>query len=142
MRLLMAAPTFGSVFLLGWLACGVVAAGGTAHLQDGVDLAWAVFLLPTLTLSTTAGELAALRLLSKRAEVYGRAHLLGRIALGAILTLLLCPMVAFGALQVTSALEVDRPELLGSGVLAAAGLVTGAVGLTLGLMLPLGMRPR
>jgi hypothetical protein len=130
------------VFLLGWLACGVVAAGGTAHLQDGVELAWAMFLLPTLTLSTTVGALAALRLLGHRAEAYGHGHLLGRVALGAILTLLLCPFVAFGALQVTSALEADRPVLLGTGVLAAAGLVTGAVGLTLGLTLPLPTGPR
>jgi hypothetical protein len=137
-RFLMAALTFGSVFPLGWLARGEVASGQPL---DGVDWAWAVFLVPRLTLSTTVGALFALHLLGRRVEAYGRAHFLGRVALGALLTLLMCPFAAFGALEVLSVEDLDRPALW-SGVLAAAGLMTGAAGLTLGLTLPLGTRPQ
>jgi hypothetical protein len=139
LRLLMAMLTFGSVFLLGWLACVELIAPGWQ--RDGVELVWAVFLLPLLTLSTTVGALAALHLLGRRVESYSRGHFLGRVALGAILTLLLCPFAAFGALEITSVQELDRPALW-TGVLAAAGLVAGAAGLTIGLTLPLAAGPR
>jgi hypothetical protein len=133
----MAALTFGTVFVLGWLASCVLATGGTGFLQDDINLAWA-FVLPLLTLSTTAGALAALRLLGQRTSAYGRGSLLGRVALAAILTLLLCPVAMFGALELTSVAPMEHSELFFSCVLAAGGLVVGAAGLLLGLSLPLG----
>jgi hypothetical protein len=139
-QLIVAALAFASVFLFGWLACAELAAPGRL-LNDGVEWAWAVFLVPLFTLSTTIGAVSTLRLLRRRAESYGRAHFLGRVAFGAILTLLLCPFVAFGALHITSLQELDRPALV-TGVLVAAGLVAGAAGLTLGLTLPMGAGQR
>jgi hypothetical protein len=140
-RSLMAALTFGSVFVLGWLGSCVLATGGTGFLQDDINLSWA-FVLPVLTLSTTAGALAALRLLGQRANAYGRWSLLGRVALAAILTLLLCPVAMFGAFELTSVAPMNHSDVVFSCVLAACGLVVGAAGLMLGLRLPLGTELR
>jgi hypothetical protein len=141
LRLLTAALTFGGVFLLGWLACGALASVGTGQLHDGVGWALAASVIPLMTVSTTVGALAPLVLLRHRIATYGRRHSLGRIALGAIITLLLCPLTALAAFEVTSAQELDRPAVW-TGSLVAAGLVAGAAGLTIGLRLPLPLGER
>ena len=131
-RLLIPALTFGTVFLLGWVAW--LELSGLGWRRDGVELSWAVLIIPALTLSTTVGALAILFLLRRWADAYPRGRLIGRVALGAVLTLLLCPLAVVAPLTV---LEFGG-TLLWTAVLAAVGFVVGAAGLTLGLKLPLG----
>jgi len=134
-RFLIPALTFASVFLLGWLAW--LELSGAGWRRDAVELSSAVLIIPALTLSTIVGALAALLLLDRRADTYPRGQFLGRVALGAVLTLLLCPFAILAALRVASG-QVFGGTVLWTAVLAAAGLVVGAAGLTLGLELPLG----